>query len=58
MLMCLKVLTLNCRVDSDDAVFFDGDGEMIDSVPENHSVTLGVWLESGRVHDIVIYAKP
>ncbi len=51
-------LTLNCRVDSDDAVFFDDDGEMIDFVPENHSVTLGVWLEPGRVYEIVIYAKP
>lgn len=50
-------LTLNCRVDSDDAVFFDDDGEMIDFVPENHSVTLGVWLEPGRVYEIVIYAK-
>lgn len=51
-------LTMICRVGSDDAVFFDDEGEMIDSVPENHSVTLGVWLESGRVYEIVIYAKP
>lgn len=51
-------LTMICRVDSDDAVFFDDEGEMIDTVPENHSVTLGVWLEPGRVYDIVIYAKP
>ena len=51
-------LAMICRVDSDDAVFFDDEGEMIDTVPENHSVTLGVWLEPGRVYDIVIYAKP
>ena len=51
-------LTMICRVDSDDAVFFDNEGEMIDTVPENHSVTLGVWLEPGRVYEIVIYAKP
>lgn len=43
--------------DSEDAIFLDDEGEVIDDVPESRVVTVDAWLEPGKVYEPVIMVK-
>ena len=43
--------------DSEEAIFFDEDGEEITSVPESRSVIVSAWLETGKVYEPVLMIK-
>ena len=43
--------------DSDNAVFLDEDGEVIERVPETYSVTVSAWLEPGIIYEPIVAVK-
>ena len=43
--------------DKDNAIFLDSDGEVIETVPANYTVTVGAWLEPGVIYEPVITVK-
>ena len=43
--------------DKDNAVFLDAEGETIEKVPADYTVTVGAWLEPGVIYEPVITVK-
>ena len=49
--------SLDAEDDTENAIFLDEDGEVIQSVPDSGIVTVSVWLEPGKVYEHVIMVK-
>ena len=43
--------------DKDNAIFLDADGEVIEAVPADYTVTVAAWLEPGIIYEPVITVK-